>query len=66
MSVNFKLDRTKFEAMSFVAADAAMNGFKNFSSIERLEMANKLIAIAYIFPAGCPYRWIKQYLKQGL
>jgi hypothetical protein len=30
MSVNFKLDRTKFEAMSFVAADAAMNNFIKF------------------------------------
>jgi hypothetical protein len=54
MSVDFKLDRTKFEAMSFEAADAAMNDFKSFSPIERLEIANKLIAIAYNFPVGCP------------
>ena len=54
MSIDFKLDRTKFEAMSFAAADKEMNDFKNFSPIERLEIANRLIAIAYNFPVGCP------------
>jgi hypothetical protein len=32
MSVDFKLDRTKFEVMSFAAADAAMNNLKKFLS----------------------------------
>jgi hypothetical protein len=54
MSVDFKLDRSKFEAMSFAAADKKMNDFKNFSPIERLEIANRLIAIAYNFPVGSP------------
>lgn len=54
MSINFKLDRTTGKAMSFAAADAAMNDFENFTADERLEIANRLIAIAYNFPEGCP------------
>ena len=53
MSINFKLDRTTVKAMSFAAADAAMNDFKNFTAKQRLEIANTLIAIAYNFPVGC-------------
>lgn len=59
MSVDFTLDRTEFEAMSFAAADKKMNDFKNFSPIERLEIANRLIAIAYNFPIDCPPRMDK-------
>lgn len=54
MSMNFKLDRTIGKAMSFAAADKAMNDFKNFTAGERLEIANRLIANAYNFPVGCP------------
>jgi hypothetical protein len=54
MSFDFRLDRTKFAALSFEDADRQMNDYKSNTPAERLAIANNLIAIAYNFPLGTP------------
>ena len=52
--LDFKLDKTQFATLSFDEADKEINNFKLNAPEERLEIANRLIAIAYNFPIGSP------------
>ncbi len=63
MSIDFKLDKTQFAALSFQEADKAINDYANYSPKERLIIANRLIAIAYNFPLGNPPAMDKTIFK---
>ena len=52
--MNNRLDKSQFAGMSFKEADRAMNDYKLNTPQQRLEIANRLIAIAYNFPLNNP------------
>ena len=54
MPINFRLDKTKFAAMSYEEAEKAMNDYSSNTSQEWLMIANRLIATAYNFPLNSP------------
>ena len=53
-NLNNRLDKSQFAGMSFKEADRAMNDYKLNTPQQRLEIANRLIAIAYNFPLNNP------------
>lgn len=63
MDNNFRLDRSQFSKMSFEEADREINDYKKNTPQERLENANRLIAIAYNFPFNNPPKMDKNYFK---
>jgi hypothetical protein len=54
MNNEFRLDRTAFAALSFEDADKSISRFEDHTWQERLQVANRLIAIAYNFPLNNP------------
>lgn len=65
MPIDFKLDRTQFAAMSFDEAHKAFNDYKLNTAQERLEIANRLTAVAYNFPVGSPPAMDKTFFEAG-
>ena len=63
MGNNFRLDRTQFSKMSFEEADREINGHKANTPKERLEIANRLIAVAYNFPLDNPPKMDKNFFE---
>jgi hypothetical protein len=63
MDNNFRLDRSQFSKLSFEEADKEINDYKKNTPQERLENANRLIAIAYNFSLGNPPQMDKTYFK---
>ncbi len=63
MSLNFKIDRTAFATLSFEEADKQMNDTSANTWQERLEIANRLIAIAYNFPLNNPPKMDKTFFE---
>lgn len=63
MTLNFQIDRTAFAALSFEEADKQMNDTTSNTWKERLEIANRLIAIAYNFPLHNPPRMDKTFFE---
>mgnify|MGYP001798520786 CR=1 FL=1 len=54
IKLNNRLDKSQFAGMRFKEADKAMSDYKLNAPQERLEIANRLIAIAYNFPLHSP------------
>lgn len=63
MENHLRLDRSQFSKMSFEEADREINDYKNYSPAERLEIANRLIAIAYNFPLNNPPKMDKHFFE---
>ena len=63
MKDNFSLDRTQFSKMTFEQADKAINDYRFNTAAERLEIANRLIAIAYNFPLNEPPGMDKNFFE---
>ena len=63
MQHNFRLDRTQFSKISFKEADKEISDYKANTPKERLEIASRLIAIAYNFPIDNPPRMDKNFFE---
>jgi hypothetical protein len=63
MGNNYRLDRSQFSKLSFEDADREINDYKKNTPQERLENANRLIAIAYNFSFNNPPKMDKNYFK---
>ena len=50
----YKFDRTAFQAMTFEEADSYQRDYRNYSVIQRLEIALYLTGIAYDFDINHP------------
>ena len=56
MAIDFRLDRTKFAALTFEEADKEINDYSEYTWQERLEIAYHLNSIAFNFPKDNPPR----------
>lgn len=63
MGNNFRLDRTKFSKMSFAEADKEISNSKLNPPKEKLEIAYRLIAIAYNFHVNTPPHMEKTFFE---
>ena len=63
METNPRLDRTAFAALSFEEADKEISQFHDYTWQERLQVANRLIAIAYNFPLNNPPKMDKTFFE---
>jgi hypothetical protein len=59
MALDFRLDRTRFAAMTFEEADKEINDYSEFTWQERLEISYHLTSIAFNFSKENPPRMEK-------
>lgn len=63
MAIDFRLDKTKFAAMTFDEADKAINDYRDYTWQERLEIAYHLNSIAFNFSKDNPPRMDKNVFE---
>ncbi len=64
-NLNYRLDRTTFQGMTFEEADKQINDSKNLSFEERIKRFNYLMSIAYPFVGNNGVVWTEVILRKS-